>query len=243
MRSFGLVVAAILVVTVCSDFADSNRSTLKEIPYWRLRSYATQLALMSSKSYARRLTEIIKTESVFHCAGLVELRGNSFDRAKLPEKVFCRTAAAEFWLRATGPDMRHALLLIASLALLGTVAGHHRLGHDDDEYVYDYNKEMAVPRHEFVRYRWLAWNLLNRESAHGKTVFHLARIMTVKWMSDSAVHIRFSMYQSTCARQPRKPIDFAKCWHNRKKPLRICEMRVGVDKILTPRRLLEKKCW
>ncbi|XP_075721769.1 uncharacterized protein LOC142765085 [Rhipicephalus microplus] len=126
MRSFGLVVAAILVVTVCSDFADSNRSTLKEIPYWRLRSYATQLALMSSKSYARRLTEIIKTErdgdhlailfeavettckqirkllsspaycpvrensSVFHCAGIVELRGNSFDRAKLPEKVFCR---------------------------------------------------------------------------------------------------------------------------------------------------------
>ncbi|KAL1414744.1 hypothetical protein MTO96_007215 [Rhipicephalus appendiculatus] len=59
MRFLALAVAVILAVTLCSNFSDAQGSGLKGIPYQRIRYYASQLALISSKSYARRVTEVM----------------------------------------------------------------------------------------------------------------------------------------------------------------------------------------
>ncbi|KAH7972991.1 hypothetical protein HPB52_020056 [Rhipicephalus sanguineus] len=138
--------------------------------------------------------------------------------------------------------MRLALLLIASLALLGTVAGRRYWGGDDYGCGSGGCGGALVPRSEIRRYRKLAEALVLRDSGEYK-VRHLRRIVRAKWLSKWKLDMRFEMYQSTCEKRPQSPSEIAKCWHNHRKPIIICNSKVMVNRFLELGKVLKMNCW
>ncbi|KAL1414746.1 hypothetical protein MTO96_007217 [Rhipicephalus appendiculatus] len=125
--------------------------------------------------------------------------------------------------------MRLALLLIASLPLLGTVAGHAPRGGYYGGYDDGYDGDGVVPKSEYRRYRKLAQAIVLRESGEYK-VRHLRRILRLRWLS-------------TCGRRPPTPQGVSKCWHDHRKQTITCNAHVSVNRFLGLSRIVRKNCW
>ncbi|XP_065291348.1 uncharacterized protein [Dermacentor albipictus] len=111
--------------------------------------------------------------------------------------------------------MRLALLLAASLALVGTVAGGGRPRKDGkvDGCVGSSldRRPPIVPKSEFRKYLGLAFELATRISMLKKKIYHFRRIEQIRWQTKSKLIMKIRTFCSSCKKVPWYPYHVAQC--------------------------------
>ncbi|XP_075554236.1 uncharacterized protein LOC142587255 [Dermacentor variabilis] len=139
--------------------------------------------------------------------------------------------------------MRLALLLAASLALVGTVAGGSRPRKDGqvDGCVGASHKRrpLMVPKSEFRKYLGLAFELATRISMLKKKMYHFWRIEQIGWQTKSKLIMKIRNLFSSCKKVPWYPYRVAQCRPDYRKGTATCWATVD----LLPRSLKIKRMY
>ncbi|XP_049526305.1 uncharacterized protein LOC125946648 [Dermacentor silvarum] len=136
--------------------------------------------------------------------------------------------------------MRLALLLVASLALVGTVAGLRKDGRVDGcGRVFPNRRPLTVPKSQFNKYLGLAFEFATRMSMLRRKMYHLLRIEHIKWQSKSKLIMKITNVFSSCRKVPWFPYYFAQCKPNYRKGTATCWATID----LLPRSLNIKRIY
>ncbi|XP_050036479.1 uncharacterized protein [Dermacentor andersoni] len=139
--------------------------------------------------------------------------------------------------------MRLALLLAASLALVGTVAGRGRPRKDgqvDGCAGASHNRRpLMVPRSEFRKYLGLAFELATRISMLSRKIYHFRRIEQIRWQTKSRLIMKIRNLSSSCKNVPWYPYHVAQCKPDYRKGAATCWATMD----LLPRSLKVKRIY